>query len=542
MNTASPPPGIAPPGVIADLARLNMRYLLEHRINGALKAAVALPLPPQAYTDNAEAPHLITYTLSGVIREIAPQKRRTITLSGASGYDARTGHTREGLITSQPGPVLLAEFKAFIEGYLADAAREGAQGTLTTQIGALSTSTTREKHQLLFRAVDEGANYAVEVMNLRIDRDAQNNHFGRGWTLTLEAYDEARPFRGAFGRYTDILNAITGAVNAAAAVVAVGAQAIQGVNSLARLTLGPLDALRNVTAALGEALAGVSSIAALPRDLLRRAGFAAGEVRRDLTRLAADLERFPSATGAAWEALTVALLGADEAQALFESVSALIPQRVDLDTYATPPLTATQAPSTSPAATPAIPYPLRLGETLEHLAARVLGSAARWTEIAELNGWIDAETLGSGRPARAGDLVLIPLNTNAQPEPARERDAYGTDLALDQSGDLQLKGADLATISGAANVEQALGLRLKTTALELSWAPEYGLPALTSTRISASSAGYIGALVREQIEQDRRIERALLIEARDAGDALAVHIEARTTAGAFLQTTIEAPR
>jgi len=183
-----------------------------------------------------------------------------------------------------------------------------------------------------------------------------------------------------------------------------------------------------------------------------------------------------------------------------------------------------------------------LGETLEHLAARVLGSAARWTEIAELNGWIDAETLGSGRPARAGDLVLIPLNTNAQPEPARERDAYGTDLALDQNGDLQLKGADLATISGAANVEQALGLRLKTTALELAWAPRYGLPALTGTRLTATSAGYVGALVREQIEADARIERALLIEARDAGDALAVHIEARTTAGAFLQTTIEAPR
>lgn len=541
MNTASPPPGIAPPGIIADLARLNMRYLLEHRINGALKAAVALPLPPQAYTDNGEAPHLITYTLGGVIREIAPQRRRVVSLTGSSGYDARTGHTREGLITSQPGPVLLAEFKAFIEGYQADAAREGAQGTLTAQIGALSSSTTRERHQLLFRAVDEGANYAVEVMSFRIDRDAQNNHFGRGWTLTLEAYDEAQPFPSAFSRYTDILNAITGAVNTAAAVVAVGAQAIQGVNSLARLTLGPLDALRNVTAALGEALAGVSSIAALPRDLLRRAGFAAGDVRRDLTRLANDLERFPSATGAAWEALTVALLGADEAQAQLESVSALIPQRVDLDVYTTPPLTATPA-STSPPATPSIPYPLRLGETLEHLAARVLGSAARWVEIAELNGWIDAETLGSGRPARAGDLVLIPLGQSAQPEPTRERDAYGTDLALDTRGDLILRGEDLATVSGPANIEQALGLRLKTTTLELSWAPEYGLPALTGTRISASSAGYVGALVREQIEQDRRIERALLIEVRDAGDTIAIHAEARTTAGAFLQTTIEAPR
>lgn len=540
MNTASPPPGIAPPGIIADLARLNMRYLLEHRVNGILKAAVALPLPPQAYSEQADAPHLITYTLGGVLREMAPQKRRQVTLSGSSGYDARTGHTREGLITSQPGPVLLAEFKAFIEGYLADAASDGPQDSVS--IGYASSQLT-DKHQLIFRAIDEGANYAVEVMGLRIDRDAQLNHFGRAWTLSLEAYDEARaPERGAFSGYIEALEAITGAVNTAAAAVAVASAAVNGVNSLARLTLGPFDALRNVTAALGETLAGVSSLAALPRDLMRRAAFAAGEVRRDVTRLSYDLERFPSATGAAWEALTAALLGADEAQAQLEAMSAVIPQRVDLDTYTAPPLTATETPSTAPGASASIPYPLRLGETLEHLAARVLGSAALWEQIAELNGWIDAETLGSGRPARAGDLVLIPLSESAAPAPARERDAFGTDLRLDERGELLLSGADLATVSGAANIEQALGLRLKTTALELAWAPGYGLPTLTGTRLTATGAGLVGALAREQIEQDRRIERALLIEARDSGDTITLHIEARTTAGAFLQTSIEAPR
>jgi hypothetical protein len=535
MSTASPPPpGIEPPGIIADLARLNVRYLLEHRQLGVLRAAVALPLPPQAYSEQNEAPHLITYTLGGVLREIAPQKRRTITLNGASGYDARTGHTRDGLITAQPGPVLLAEFQAFIEQYLEQCASDGAQV-------ATPTHKLEPNHELIFRAVDENTHYKVEVIALRIDRDTNINHFSRGWTLTLEAYDTAEAPPSAFGAYTDTLAAITNAIDTAAAYAAVGAQAIQGVNSLARLTLGPINALRNLTAALGEAMEGISSLAALPRDLIRAASFAVGEVRRDFTRLANDLERFPSATGAAWGALTTALLGADEAQAQIESVSALIPQRVDLEPQTAAPLSPAPASTSTPSAA-AIPYYLRLGETLEHLAARVLGSAARWTEIAELNGWIDAETLGSGRPARAGDLVLIPLNTNAQPEPARERDAYGTDLALDQNGDLQLKGADLATISGAANVEQALGLRLKTTALELAWAPRYGLPALTGTRLTATSAGYVGALVREQVEADARIERALLIEARDAGDALAVHLEARTTAGAFLQTTIEAPR
>ena len=52
-------------GIIADLARINIKYLLEHYQDGSLKKAVALPLPPKAFSVSQEAPSQITYTLDG---------------------------------------------------------------------------------------------------------------------------------------------------------------------------------------------------------------------------------------------------------------------------------------------------------------------------------------------------------------------------------------------------------------------------------------------------------------------------------------------
>jgi len=169
-----------------------------------------------------------------------------------------------------------------------------------------------------------------------------------------------------------------------------------------------------------------------------------------------------------------------------------------------------------------------------HLARRLYGDATRWTELAELNGWLDAFTLPNGRTARAGDPLLIPTEL----EPQAARSSLGKDLALDNSGDLILSGADLKTISGPRNLSQALRLRVQTTRGELTHAPTYGLPRLIGRKLTASSAGYISAHIREQLTLDPRIERLSRLELTDIDNGLNIDAEAIATTGALISPQI----
>ena len=524
--------GISPSGALADLARVNVRYLLERRYRGQLVAAVALPLPPRSLSISTPAAPLITYTLGGEpLRELAPLRARTITLSGSTGHTARAGYTRSGAITAGTGAELLREFRAFIEEYQAAAAAE--PNTYSSQ-GASAA------HELIFRALDEDYHARAEPQALTIERDAGYSHTAPAWTLALLAYGEPEPYARPFERYQATLESYTETIRAAAAAVAVIGQAAQGVTRLARLTLGPLESLRLITAGLEDTLGAVSSLADLPADALGRLEQSALATRQSLTRLSADLERFPSTTAQAWQALSAAILGADEAQTQAERAIALTGRPPRLETTTAPPLSAQEPTYESPqsGARAAVLIRLSEGETLEDIARRLYGAADRWPELADFNGWSSPSRTASGRPARAGDRILAP-----QPNPTADQatgpDPYRTDLRLSSSGDLVLTAAgDLATTGGAANIEQAVRLRTLTTQGELNHAPRYGLPALTGRRLTASTSGQLAAIVREQLLSDPRLERVSRLEATDRGDQLHLELELVASAGALLTPTL----
>jgi len=524
-------------GFIADLVRVNVRYVLEWRRNGEIHRAIGLPLPPQALRISQDTPALITHTIGGgVIRELSPSYIKTITLDGSAGYDARSAYNREGAFIFANGPAILNEFRAFLELYQ-DAAHDAP--TDYAQRANISAGLIHQ-NELVFRALDEDTHARVEVESLAISRDAQSTHTAPAWSLTLKAYDTAPTYARPFDAYQSALESLTNAINQAAAAVALVGAALEGFNTLGRLALAPLEALANISRAALTITDAARNLVDIPSDIISRAAGAALNTRTAFTRLIDDVERFPAETGAAWEALKTAILGADEAQEQAERALGVLGRPIEPYTPEAPALTASELTpdleetSAGSTASAAELYRLRLGEDLMHLARRLYGDATRWTELAELNGWLDAFTLPNGRTARAGDPLLIPTEL----EPQAARSSLGKDLALDNSGDLILSGADLKTISGPRNLSQALRLRVQTTRGELTHAPTYGLPRLIGRKLTASSAGYISAHIREQLTLDPRIERLSRLELTDIDNGLNIDAEAIATTGALISPQI----
>jgi hypothetical protein len=516
-------------GLLADLARVNVRYLLEWRQSGTLRAAVSLPLPPSAISYTTPTAPLITYTLSGEpLRELAPIRARTININGSAGHTARSGYTRNGALTVAEGGELLREFRAFIENYQEEAAYSP---TTYTDNGA------EAHHELIFRALDEDYHARVEVASLTIDRDAQSSHTAPAWSLQLIGYGEPDIYARPFNDYQSALENLTESIRLVSAAGAVAAQALSGLNTLARLALRPLEALGFISAALSEALESVGSLADIPADAVGRLANTASGARLALTRLSADLERFPSENGRAWEALKRALLGADEAATQAERAVFIAGRPTPTDTATEQIISPLYSGDTlsDPAPAPAITYRLLSGESLRTLARRVYGEADRWPELASFNGWPSPHHTASGRPARAGDLVLIPQAPELTPPSG---DFYGEDLALSPAGDLIFRDGDLSTISGPPNLEQALNLRARTVQGELTHAPRYGLPRAIGRRVTNATSGHLAAVTREQITADARIDRLSRFDLQTRGDQIHIELEAIAADGSIFSPSI----
>ena len=57
-------------------------------------------------------------------------------------------------------------------------------------------------------------------------------------------------------------------------------------------------------------------------------------------------------------------------------------------------------------------YILRAGDNLYRVAVQVYNDVNQWYLIAELNGWLDANTTASGYPPSAGDIIFLPSDPN----------------------------------------------------------------------------------------------------------------------------------
>lgn len=541
--------GITSPRPLASLARINTRYLIEWHRGGQLYKSIALPLPPKALTISQSAPSQITYTLGKrPIRELGRYRERSIELSGSAGYDARPSMTAEGAIISAFGPAILISFRQFLEEYQEAASLEGAEASPTSaelrSILSASANATLDLHQLIFRALDEDLHLFVEVDALTIQRTADGDNLAPAWTLQLKAYDDADSTQTSFD-LASILNTVTVAIQLAANATAAAQLITGGANAYVRRGLAPLlSTLDQLTNAARGTVEAAKELADIPIDIIRQIQRAAGRVRALVTSVIDEVVSYDDEFSAEWQLLLTTLGLAEDIESAAESVAVSAPYSLldalrTLDPPTFPHITQTQlGPArVSDAVTS---YRLRLGEDLRVLANRLYRAPERWPELQRINGWLSERHNARGILAREGDLVLLPIVGDTETQPTRDqRSPYGQDLFIDpKTGDLQLKAQDLTTVKGSLNIEQAARHRLTTTQGETPILDGYGLPQRIGGRITADSAGYLSAHIREQLTRDPRLESVNVIEISDRGDHLSASLEFRAVAGAIFSERI----
>lgn len=178
---------------------------------------------------------------------------------------------------------------------------------------------------------------------------------------------------------------------------------------------------------------------------------------------------------------------------------------------------------------------IRIGDTLQGIAARELGDALRWRDLVAINRLRPPYLISSLDPSDRqpqtviwGDTLLVPA-TNIGGGAVLGEDALGQDVRV-VKGQLAVSTAgDLAVVSGAANLQQALCHRLMTPYRSYLLHPDYGceIHALLGMRHGVALAALGAALVRRAMARDPRVQEAAAKGAVDA-DHLLIQAEARS--------------
>ena len=183
---------------------------------------------------------------------------------------------------------------------------------------------------------------------------------------------------------------------------------------------------------------------------------------------------------------------------------------------------------------------IQRGDTLQRIAAREMGNATAWTQLAWLNDLVppfitDDEALAGERVLLSGGLIRIPaLAGESAQTAATEAQTLLVDCAL-VHGQIAIDEAtgDLRLVSGRDNLKQAIDLRLRTDMGELIFHPEYGckLPRRRGRKNNAPTLMLARKDAQEALLNENRLRRLDRITASSAGDALGVQVDVTPISG-----------
>lgn len=188
----------------------------------------------------------------------------------------------------------------------------------------------------------------------------------------------------------------------------------------------------------------------------------------------------------------------------------------------------------------------RVGDTLQAIALRELGDAARWPELISYNDLVppflvDDPSLAARGVLVTGSALLVPAATMAAQQ--TDPDAvYGTDVALDKYGRVSVTAdGDFDTVSGLPNLKQAISHRLDTERLELIFHPDYGGDARRLIGlVNGPTRGLVGArAARATVEKDPRVARVQKARADVAADVINISVEFETVTGHTTDATTQ---
>lgn len=171
------------------------------------------------------------------------------------------------------------------------------------------------------------------------------------------------------------------------------------------------------------------------------------------------------------------------------------------------------------------------GDTLQAVALRELGNAARWVDLANINNLLppyltDDPALSSARVILTGGVISVPSLTLASQNAAtNDPDAiYELDLGL-VDGELTVnENGDFNIFDGLANLRQALVHRVITERGELMFHPEYGCLVRTLIGVvNGPTAAVLAAkYVQSTLQADPRIKQVLDCTAVVTGNTISV--------------------
>jgi len=179
----------------------------------------------------------------------------------------------------------------------------------------------------------------------------------------------------------------------------------------------------------------------------------------------------------------------------------------------------------------------RYGDTLQRVAARELGDAARWYELAEINGLrppylTDDQLSVSATVKLTGSQLLVPAATPKATIDSTPDGALGIDILL-HKGSIQSENGDIALVSGAANYVQALTSLVVTEPGDLLFHPTYGcgVRSLLGSSNSRAKMMLAGGLVRRAIASDPRTAEVVRADISANGDSLQIEAHAMAVHG-----------
>ncbi|MBI1207462.1 MAG: hypothetical protein GC191_09275 [Azospirillum sp.] len=175
----------------------------------------------------------------------------------------------------------------------------------------------------------------------------------------------------------------------------------------------------------------------------------------------------------------------------------------------------------------------QVGDTLRDVALRELGDAARWADLAALNGLLppyltDDPGQASARVLLTGGAVLVPATAPTVSGVDDPDGVFGKDVGLDRGSLTVTENGDLATLAGIPNLDAALQHRIETRPGELIYHPDYGcrVHELLGGKMAEAVDRLAAAMVDSAVRSDPRISTTKQTTATIAGDAL----QASTTA------------
>lgn len=179
---------------------------------------------------------------------------------------------------------------------------------------------------------------------------------------------------------------------------------------------------------------------------------------------------------------------------------------------------------------------VQTGDTLQGLAARHLGDASRWLELAEANGLVWPYLDFSGGPDPASGRVARPGATLTIPDPdgtVSEADIVGSDLRFDGARGLT---------RGAENLQARLIRRLVGQRGSIPHHPDWGSRLWTFPGRTLDAGALLDAQVEaaDALRRDPAVTAVIAVRVHADNDAIRIDADVETALGVIgLEARVE---